>query len=63
MTLSEATVIFSDISNSKYSDEEKALAIYQVMNMPTQNSVTKNEMLEVIKFLWNQSYELESEQE
>lgn len=62
MRIGKALAIFTDINSSDFTNEEKALAIYQVMNMPTQNSLTKDKMLEVIKFLWNQSYELESEQ-
>lgn len=34
-------------------------AIKNVMDMPTHNSVTKKDMLNIIKFLWHQIYEYE----
>lgn len=53
--------IFCDIENDKYTDEEKALAIYEIMNWATHNSVTKDKMLDVIKWLFNKCYEVTKE--
>lgn len=58
MNIGKAIAIFKDINNSEYSEFDKALAIYMVMNMETHNSVTKASMLEVIKWLWDRHYEI-----
>lgn len=62
MKLARALMIFSDINNPGFSDEEKAMAIYTVMNMATHNSVSKDKMLSVIKWLWNTAFEIEEGQ-
>lgn len=43
--------------------EEKGLAIYIVMNMETHNSVTKDSMLKVIRWLWDRAFEIKQEGE
>lgn len=58
MNKGEAVAIFQDIWNDDRTDEEKGLAIILVSEMETHNSVTKNQMLEVIKWLWSRSFEL-----
>ena len=55
----EAYMIFNDIENSKYTNEEKVIAVYIIMNMETHNSVTKADMLNVIRWMWNSHYEVE----
>ena len=42
---------------AEFTDEEKAEAIYLVMNMATHNFITKADFLNVIKWLWNRFYE------
>ena len=59
MNIGKSTAIFEDINSDKYSNEEKALAIYDVMKMPTHNGVKKDSMLSVIKWLWHKIYEIE----
>lgn len=59
MNISRATAVFEDINSDEYSDGEKALAIYDVIKMPTHNGVKKDSMLSVIKWLWNKCYEIE----
>ena len=59
MNISRATAVFEDINSDEYYDEEKALAIYDVMKMPTHNGVKKDSMLSVIKWLWHKIYEIE----
>ncbi len=64
MNIGRAMAIFENINNDTYSDEEKALAIYKVTKMPTHNSVKKDSMLSVIKWLWDKCYEIkDGEQE
>ena len=55
--------IVKDIRNKNVSDNEKALAIYQVMNMPTHMSVTKYELVTALQWLWHQAYRFETEEE
>lgn len=64
MNIGRAIAIFEDINNDAYSDEEKALAVYNVSKMPTHNSVKKDSMLSVVKWLWDKCYEIkDGEQE
>ena len=58
MKIEKAITIFVDIESGNYSEEEKALAIYEVLNMPTQTSIRKDDMLSVIKWLWFKAYEM-----
>lgn len=61
MKINQAVNICYQIESSKFSEEEKALAIHTMLNMETHNSVPKSIILNVIKFLFNKIYELESE--
>lgn len=56
MNIGRAVDVFADIESDDYSEAEKALAIYEVLNMPTHMSIKKDSMLSVIKWLWNKSY-------
>lgn len=58
MKLARAVTICQNINSDKFTVEEKALAIHEVMNMPTQNSINKQTLNEVIRWLWNISFEL-----
>lgn len=58
MNIGTAIAIFENLESEKYSDEEKALAIYTVMNRETHNSVKKDYMLKAIKWLWRRQYEI-----
>lgn len=51
-----ARAIFEQLDNEHYSENEKAIAIYEVMNMETHNSVRKDDMLKAIKYLWHKLY-------
>lgn len=57
MKLGKAMALFLDIENEEYSDEEKATAIYHVMNMITHMSINKDAMIKAIKWLWHRHYE------
>ena len=58
MDIGKAMAIFHNINSDKYSDNLKAMAIYIVMHMETHNAVTKESMLEVIRWLWDRQFEL-----
>jgi hypothetical protein len=57
MNKGTAMGVVKDITSDRFTDEEKAEAIYLVMNMATHNFVTKADFLNVIKWLWNRFYE------
>lgn len=59
MNIAKATVIFLNLDSEQFTDEEKAMAIYEIMNMPTHNSINKVSIIEALKWLWNKAYELE----
>lgn len=63
MNIGKATAVFFNLESEEYSDEEKALAIYCVMNMPTHNAINKEAMLKAIKWLWHHNYEIEEKVE
>ena len=44
-----------------YSDEEKGLAVLKIVNMETHNSIRKDDMLKVIRWLLELSFELPEE--
>lgn len=62
MNISKACAIIKNINANNISDDDKALAIYIVMNMATHNGITKAEFLETVKWLWNRSYEVSEEE-
>ncbi len=62
MNIGAACSIFMNIDTCVHTDEEKALAIYKVLQMPTHNGVNKDSMLRVIKFLFDKLYEVEAPQ-
>lgn len=61
MKIGRQVAIFNNIESDKFTDEEKALAIYDVMNMPTHNGVTKATAFKVIRYLWDRAYEIDNE--
>ena len=61
MNIRKAICIFSNIKSDEYTEVEKGIAIYEVMKMPTHNGIKKSGMMEVINWLWNKLYELESD--
>ena len=63
MRLGMSVAIFDNINSNDYSDEEKGLAIYDVLNMPTHMGIKKDSMLSVIKWLWNKCYEMAGDTE
>ena len=61
MNYGTAMAIFLQIDSEKYSDIEKALAIYKVMNAPSHMAIKKDDMLKAIRWLWNKLYEIQLE--
>jgi hypothetical protein len=57
----KAMAIVKNINTVNCTDTEKAHAIYLVMNMPTHMSITKDELIKVIKWLWHYSWEFKVE--
>lgn len=62
MTLGDAFIIFQNINADKFTDPEKALAIKKIAEMETHMGVTKAMMLEVIRWLLDQSFEFDEQQ-
>lgn len=61
MSLGTACVIFHNIDNPDISEEEKAAAIFKVINMETHNGVTKASMLKVLRWLLELSFDIREE--
>ena len=59
MNIGKAVAIFRDIFRPGLTDIERGEAIKKVLDMETHNSITKAEMLQVIRYLWNMVYEEE----
>ena len=53
MNIGKACAIFEQIESERYTDEEKLLAIREVIEMPTHNGVTKDTILNAFRWLWN----------
>ena len=63
MTLSKALAIFMEIDDDRYTVQEKGEAIWTVLNMATHNGVKKDWMLNVIRWLWDNQFEMKKEVE
>lgn len=59
MSMGTAYVIFQNIDNPDISTEEKAAAIFKIINMETHNSVTKASMLKALRWLLELSFDIE----
>lgn len=58
MRTSKAYAICKRIDSDEYSDQEKGMAIYIVLNMETHNSVTKADLLGIVKYLFNLCFDV-----
>lgn len=63
MNKGKAIAILKDINNAECTDNEIAHAIYLVMNMPTHMSITKDDLINAIKWLWHSAYEYKEDVE
>lgn len=61
MNIGMARAIFDNLDDCKPTMEEKGLAIRKVIDMETHNSVTKDQMLKAMNWMWNQIFELEQD--
>lgn len=59
MNLGTACVIFQNIDKPDISTEEKAAAIFKVINMETHNSITKASMLKALRWLLELSFDIQ----
>lgn len=59
MTKGKAISIFMDIKSDKYTVDEKGQAIFEVLDMNTHMSITKDKMLDVIRFLFDICFDVE----
>lgn len=57
MNVGKACAIFEQIKSERYTDEEKLLEIHEVIEMPTHNGITKDTILNALKWLWNYAIE------
>lgn len=61
MNTGTAWAIFQNIDNPDISTEEKAAAIFKIINMETHNSVTKASMLKALRWLLELSFDIQEE--
>lgn len=59
MKSGKAVAIFRNIKSPDYTTNEKGQAIYEVLQMETHMSITKDKMLEVIAFLFDICFDVE----
>ena len=58
MNIGKALAIIRHLDDERWDLQEKGQAIWNVMNMDTMNSITKAELLNIIKWLWNLIFEV-----
>lgn len=58
MNNGKAYAICKNIEAAKATDEEKGLAIHHMLQMPTHNGITKNELLNIIRYLHGMCFEM-----
>lgn len=58
MRIGKACFIFENLDSEEFTDQEKALAVYMVMNMPTHMSIKKDSMINAIKWLFDKCYDV-----
>ena len=57
MNIGKAVAIFNNIFDDAYTIEEKGLAIREVIDMETHNSIPKCQMLVAMNWMWEQIFE------
>lgn len=58
MRLCDAIHIIDNIETDAFDDEQKALAILKIKDAETLNSVTKKDLLKIIKWLFDRCFEV-----
>lgn len=61
MEFTKARQIFRNIKSDRYTAEEKGEAIYRVMKAETINSISKGEIMNVVRWLFFRCFDLEIE--
>lgn len=61
MNIGKATSIFKNITSDKFTVTEKIQAIREVLNMPTHNSISKEQILFALDWLWSKHCKIEIE--
>lgn len=62
MNIGQARTIFEQIFDDKYSDEEKGMAILQVLNA-TGGNIRKERYRQVVAWLWGKCFRIEEVKE
>lgn len=57
MNIGKANAVFENIASDRYTDDEKLIAIETVLDMSTHNGITKDTILNALKWLWNYTIE------
>ena len=57
MNIGLACAIFQNINSEKYTENGKLEAIKKVLEMPTHNGTTKEEIISAFRWFWNWSIE------
>lgn len=63
MKIGKAFRIFEEINSDEYTEDEKVIACYHVLQAPTHNSINKDKMLAVAKWLFDKSFEVSESEE
>lgn len=63
MNIGKAVALFCRIKDKRVPDEEKGQAIFEVLKMPTHNSITKREMMDVIQYLFELAFDAQIDKE
>lgn len=53
MNIGKACAVFEQINSEKYEEQEKLNAIKQVIEMPTHNSISKEEIINAFRWFFN----------
>ena len=61
MNIGKATSIFKNITSEEFTVTEKLQAIREVLNMPTHNGISKEQILLALDWLWSQHCKIEIE--
>ena len=59
MSYTRACLILKNINQYENDEEVVVSAIYKILKMPTINAVTKDDLLNAVKWLFNKCYEIE----
>lgn len=52
MNIGKACAIFEEIDSDKYTDNEKLIAIHEVLQMPTHNGITKYDIIKAFRWFF-----------